>query len=145
MSVLLGAALVAMPIQSRSQLLPAICIVIVVGTGTAAVIWIMSCGPKYYCVYDPEVDQQWCRAMSKADRQLDNLKVVSGPYKDASRCNIPCSKMPTNSFSPPIMIHIQKSTNLVNWIECASFEADPECFEWSDKISASSCYYRVWY
>jgi len=148
-SIILGASLLAAPIQSsRAQLAPAICIIVVVSAGTAAVIWIMTCGPKYYCVYDHESNHQWCRTLARGEAQSEGWTIISGPYKDAELCNTNCPvKGLTNSIASSISttIHVEKSTNLVDWAECAAFTADPECFEWSEPMSQTLCYYRVRY
>ena len=152
-TILLIGALTVVPWQRpRAQVGPVVlcvAIVVVVAAG-AAVVYVSSCGsPKYYCVSDPEQgNYQWCTATSRKDAALEGLKIMSGPYKKVDDCNLVC----TNFVKGPEVsaltanIFIEKSTNLVNWVECAAITAEPDCFEWADtNAMTSACFYRVRY
>ncbi len=147
-TIFLCAAMVAMPMQrTKAQLAPAVCLVIIaaVAVGGVAII-VSSCQPKYYCCEDAETKNRWCRIVARNDPEATEFKIISGPYKDASKCNQICTNGPPIAASEPIVeLHIEKSTDLQHWTECAKLQVDPTFFEWSETNTVDrACYYRAW-
>ena len=146
-TAILCAVLVALPIQRpQAQLAPAVCIVLFAAAAVGGVcVMISNCRPKYYCCQDSETGQHWCRVLTRGEAAAADLKVLSGPYNDASLCNTACSNtVATVAGLYGTIIHIEKSTNLVNWIEAAAFDGNPNDFYWSETNKIQSAFfYRV--
>lgn len=149
-TILLIGALTLMPWQRpRAQAVPIFCVaIVVVMVAGCAVVYVHSCGPKYYCVWDPEVELQWCTSTTRKEAAVAGWQIKAGPFKTNEACDPVCH--PTNIIFPHIEgeanMTIEKSTNLVNWAQCAAFVGDPECFEWSETNALSgACFYRVSY
>lgn len=149
-TTLLCSAMIAAPVrESRAQVAPAICLVIVAAAAVGGVaVLIKTCSPKYFCVQDQETGDQWCRIIRTKEQLRPTLVVISGPYKDAKYCEqiCPTNTLPSVSASEFITtIHIEKSYDLTNWVECAAIEGDPDMFEWSEiETNTVACYYRAW-
>jgi len=151
----LAGSLISLPCHRPSaQIAPAaFCIVIsAVVIAGGVTIWVSSCKPKYYCIRDDENNLQWCEITTKREALISGYKIVSGPWNDAQACDHSCH--PTNLLTKVVLpqpkvigplIHIERSTDLQTWTECASFVGDPESFEWSESMQEATCFYRVWY
>jgi hypothetical protein len=126
----------------------AACVVVFAGAmaiGTAVVI--RNCKPKYYCMKDSE-GTHFIGTATKKERQINGWVVVSGPYDtpDAGTNNCPPPATNSVAFSESIesIIHIQESTNLVDWVTLASFQDDPGNFSYQHTNTTSSkAFYRA--
>lgn len=155
-SLIVGAALLAMPMQPRAQVGPAIfCIsitAVVVAGGVA--IYVHSCKPQYYCVKDPDNNLQWCTVLNRGEAAVNGWQVLSGPYKDAEACDKSChTNLLTRKISGPVTaqatttLHIARSTNLVDWVECATLQCNPDDVFWGEtnSVETAAVFYRAWY
>ena len=148
----LCAALVSAPIQeTRSQSTPAlICLMIgAVMVGGCMVVYVNTCGPKYYCVTDPDnPGWQWCCPTTKRECQINGWTINHGPFKKHGDCAPVCTNTIGNLFEleSPVTIRIESSTNLIQWTECVSFTGDPECFDVAiTNQPVTGCFYRAFY
>jgi hypothetical protein len=147
-TLVLCAVLFMAPIEeAKAPTLAAVCLVLIaVGAVVGVAVIVRSCRPRYYCVSDDETGQQWCRLMDKGDLIRPTLRILSGPYKDAKKCELICATNVVAEIDPEMFtLHLEKSTNLVDWVECAQLQTDG-AFEWSETntVDAPFCYYRAW-
>ena len=159
-------ALVAIPIESpKANIIAGICLMgITVIVAGGVVIMIKQCKPKYYCLWDmmDPAKGHWIGTATRSELIANDWAVASGPYNTVAEAGVHCPP-PTNAPSikvsnvvsggvgtysyTPSWIHIEESTNLVDWVEVAMFADDPTNFSWSKTNSSSipCAYYRAWY
>jgi len=145
-TTLICMGILAFPInRPRAQLAPAILCIAIVGVGIGAAVYIGTCGPKYYCVKSEDGEgAAFCITLGHKSQGIsEGVKVLSGPWKDAMICGNICA---TNNAPQTLLarvIHIETSTNLITWVECASFTSDPECWEWQVVNLENLAFYRA--
>jgi len=136
--------LLAFPTRPRAQLAPAICIVVVTALATTGiVIMVSSCKPKYFVIHDEENNLKYCKITTRREANLEGLKIVAGPFKDAQQCDR--AAHPTNLLAmATAMVTIEKSTDLINWTVAGQTPGTIDCFEWDYTNSVSgACFFRV--
>ena len=145
---ILCAALIAFPVQQpKAQAGPLFALVVVatvVAGGMA--IYISTCGPKYYCCEDPDSKERWCRQLARGEAQAEGWKVISGPYRDAGKCDANCTNDLPVIAKSPVVVHVERSTNIRNWTEVARVTCNPDEFEYSETNAMTQAFfYRAWY
>lgn len=132
--------------QSRSQLVPALCITAFAAIAVGGIVVVVqSCKPKYWVIEDEENHLKYCKITTKREAQLDGLKIVAGPFADATQCDRVAH--PTNLLAKVVsMVTIEKSTDLVNWTVAGEVAGTADCFEFTETNRVDSvCFYRVRY
>lgn len=150
---LLTVLLVLMPVQEReakAYLMPAIICVAVVAAGTATVIIIVkSCQVKYFCCREQDSHEQWCRATTRREAELEGFTVVAGPFTSEAACTDRCNQTnaPTSllSIASADFVTIEKSTDLKNWLVAGIAPGTIINFEWSEtnQVSDKPVFFRV--
>jgi len=149
--------------KARANPVMGICIVAAVTlAATGIVVIIRSCRPKYYCLCDPSESpaKYWAAAASRREIIVNEWLVMKGPFASLAEAK-PCPP-PTNGVSAAKSsiikngntgdstlqyIHIEKSANLVDWVEQAVFVDFPDNMMWSqtNSFAEPTAYYRAWY
>jgi hypothetical protein len=146
-----GAMLFASVQKSHAPIGPfGICIILgATAAGVGACIYVCSCGPKFYCVSDPEQGEvQWCATVTLRDIRINGWQKNGGPWKKHEDCMVNCTNKVPLAMAYANTIHIETSTDLVNWTEApgSPFPGDPECFDWEGpEITDTRRFYRVYY
>jgi len=153
-TLVLMIALIVAPIrESRASVVAGVCLIIIVAVvATGVSVKVKACGPKWYCV---EKDgSKFSAPMTRREIAMNEWVVLCGPYDTRAKLLDACTPCYESSTAPqqsnlsfPVTVHIETSTNLINWTEIASQEVDPDNFEFdfTNSVSQATCYYRAWF
>ena len=158
-------SLIAMPVQeSKGSIVAGICLIAVVTVMVGGVVvTVKQCKPKFFCIWDMmDISKgYWVQSVTRRELIANDWAVASGPYETVTAAKANCPP-PTNApvsltssmvvggggvaGYAPAYIHIEKSTNLVDWVEVATFIDDPTNFSWSctNSIAEPTAFYRAW-
>lgn len=151
----LCATLILLPVQEReakAYLLPAAICVAVVAAGTATVIIIVkSCQVKYFCCREQDSKEQWCRATTRREAELEGFTVVAGPFTSEAACTDRCNQTnaPTARLQAATVeyVTIEKSHDLKRWFVAGTASGTITQFEFceTNRVSSVPIFYRVRY
>lgn len=133
------------------------CIVLAVGmTAGVAVVYIKVCEPKYYCVTNRDqpypMGKKWVKQLKyRGQASAEDLLVLGGPWTDYELAVMTChTNTNTVSISMDLagdgLVHIERSTNLVNWQEVGAVPGDENGFEYWETnaaLSGQAFFYRA--
>lgn len=140
--------------EARSSLTGGVCLIIfAVVVGGMVVVTVKSCGPKWYCLHDPEANTTWSQQTTTRAAAINGYKIVGGPYDTETVCRSSCKDNNDDPHKPQglvalqnLEIYLQKSTNLVDWVTVATVTDDGyNGFEQSftNSMSEATVFYRA--
>lgn len=151
--------------EAKPNMVAGICLVafatVVIG---GVVVTVRQCKPKFFCIWDMMDPSKgyWVASVTRRDLIANDWAVASGPYDTAEAAKVTCpppTNAPSNMITSmavgggwlanfvPQWIHIEESTNGVDWVEVAVFADDPTNFSWSKTNSSAmtTAFYRAWH
>lgn len=159
----LVAALVMLPLERpKAQMGGAFCLaIVIVAAAAGATVVITHCRPKYAIVSrsgdSPRTNCYCIIAPRAVDLEVNELVVVSPVrYPSMKKCQdaIPnycvdgiqtTFRMTEENLDGDPTIHIQRSTDLISWLEVGTWTGPFELLNWSELQPAQSSFYRAWY